>query len=60
MTPAYVNLKNVAEMSLDALITKYVANCIKELLCKGGVAWVMCILCIFQGIHYFFTEMPIL
>lgn len=38
MTPAYVNLKNVAEMSLDALITKYVANCIKELLCKGRVA----------------------
>lgn len=54
MTPAYLNLKNVAEISLNTLITEYVANCIKELVCKDGVVWVMCVLCIFQGIFWFF------
>lgn len=50
VTPVYLNLKNVPEISLDALITDYVANCIKELLCRGRV---LCILCVFQGIFFF-------
>lgn len=43
-----MNFKIIGEMNLDALLTEYVANCIEELLCNGGVVSYVCFVC-FSG-----------